>query len=240
MTEETEINPMRVTMVTSIIQQNQGEAFTVENLTRFFPADFDLGEDDLAYYRETHPIEFEAEAEPTPAATQAPAPEPQPPQARALAASRAPESKPLEGIAPEPAPPADPAAIDAAVTRRNKAEQDLANARVLQITEDNQERALRGDLAKAVSAFQSGFPPITREQLMRDVIASEQERKAAGHPSRPQSRPGKSVVDRVAFYGRGGNPARGDYRRGAFASQAKGAPNYDPRRGAVAKVPSER
>jgi hypothetical protein len=228
MTEETEINPMRVMMVTSIIQRNQGEAFTVENLTRFFPADFDLGEDDLAHYRAAHPIdvppeppiEFEGDTAPT---AEAPAP---------AVESAKPE--------PEPAQPPPPEAIEAAVTRRNKAEQDLANARVLQITEDNQERALRGDLAKAVSAFQSGFPPITREQLMRDVIASEQERKAAGHPSRPQSGPGKSVVDRVAFYGRGGNPARGDYRRGAFSSQAKGAPNYDPRRGAVAKAPSER
>jgi hypothetical protein len=233
-------NPRRNQMIEEAIAAHPGEPMTVANLAQYFEPAFDFGEDDLDWYREAHPIEFEAEAEPTPVATQAPAPEPQPPQARALAASRAPESKPLERVAPEPAPPADPAAIEAAVSRRNKAEQDLANARVLQITEDNTERALRGDLAKAVGAFQSGFPPITREQLMRDVIASEQERKAAGHPSRPKSQPGKSVVDRVAFYGRGGNPARGDYRRGAFSSQAKGAPNYDPRRGAVAKVPSER
>src|ERR1700720_2023371 len=170
MTEETEINPLRAMMVVNIIQQNSDVPITVESLAPLLPPDFSLGEDDLEHYRESHPqaeppIEFEGDTAPT---AEAPAPAVE-------------SAKPQPEPEPEPAQPPTPEAIEAAVTRRNKAEQDLANARVLQITEDNTERALRGDLAKAVSAFQSGFPPITREQLMRDVIASEQERKAAGH-----------------------------------------------------------
>lgn len=225
MTDETEINPLRAMMVQNIINQNSSEPMTVENLAQFFPKDFDLGEDDLERYRQSRPVIFEGEPEATPAATQEAAPE-------AVA----------EPEAPPPPPPATPDAIEAATVRRIAADQSLANARVAVIVAGNVERAARDKLAKAVSAFQSGFAPITREMLMRDVIASEQQRKAAGHPLQPQqSRPGKSVVDRLAFYGRGGNPARGDYRRGAFPSQAKGAPNYDPRRGAVAqpKLPSD-
>jgi len=258
-----QINPLRAMMVENIIAKNAEVPITVEALAPLLPDNFDLGEDDLEHYREAHPIEFEGE--PTPAQREAAdmvqnllsgepiifeseagqepeAPTPElPPQAKALAATKTavPEAEP---IAPAPAP-ADPAAIEAAVIRRNKAEQDLANARVLQITENETERRLRTELAKAVTDFQASFPPITREQLMRDVIASEQERKANGHPLQPQGRPGKSVVDRLAFFGRGGNPARGDYRRGAFPASSKGAPNFNPARGAVAaqpKLPSER
>jgi pyruvate/2-oxoglutarate dehydrogenase complex dihydrolipoamide acyltransferase (E2) component len=222
-----EINPLRAMMVQNIIAQNPSESITVENLAPFFPKDFDLGEDDLEHYRLSRPVTFEGEPEATPAATQEAAPEA--------------ASEPAEPEAPPT--PATPDAIEAATVRRIAADQSLANARVAVLTAGNDERAARTKLAQAVTEFQSGFPKITRESLMRDYVQSEQARKAAGHVSQPQGRPGKSVVDRIAFYGRGGNPARGDYRRGAFPSQAKGAKNFDPRRGAVAaqpKVPSER
>jgi hypothetical protein len=224
MTDETEINPLRAMMVANIIAQNPSESITVENLAPFFPKDFDLGEDDLENYRQSRPVIFEGESEATTAATQEAAPD----------AVAEPEAPP---------PPATPDQVEAATNRRVAADQSLANARSAVMAAGWVERDARDKLAKAVSAFQSGFAPITREMLMRDVIASEQARKAAGHPSQRQGQPGKSVVDRIAFHGRGGNPARGDYRRGAFPSQTKGAPNYDPRRGAVAaqpKLPSER
>jgi len=262
-------NPRRDQMIEEAIAAHPGEPITVESLAQYFEPDFDLGDDDLEPYRVAEParaateIEFEGgpeakpEAIPYPAGTldgkpQAPAPAPVtpepealPPQARAVAAAKAKTDLQamVRDVAEPEAPPATPEAIERATARRLAADHALANARVAVIGAQNTERDARGKLAKAVSAFQSGFPPITREQLMRDMIASEQARKAAGHTSHPQSRPGKSVVDRVAFYGRGGNPARGDYRRGAFPSQAFGAPNHDPRRGAVAaqpKVPSER
>jgi pyruvate/2-oxoglutarate dehydrogenase complex dihydrolipoamide acyltransferase (E2) component len=247
MTDETEINPRRAMMVQNIIALNSAEPMTVENLAQFFPPDFDLGEDDLEHYRQSRPITFEGEPEATPAATQEAAPE----------AASEPEAPP---------PPATPDQIEAATVRRIAADQSLANARVAVITAGNVERNARTKLAQAVTEFQNGFPKVTRDQLMRDMIASEQERKAAGHPSQRQGRPGNSEVDRSAFYGRGGNPARHSpppwslngklvpagtpgavqgakgYQRGAFRSQDKGAPNYDPRRGAVAafpKVPSE-
>jgi hypothetical protein len=263
MTEEREVNPLRALMVENIINQNPDVPITVEALAPLLPDNFDLGEDDLELYRERHPLEaeptpaqreaadmvqgilsgdapivFEGEAEQSPEAIGEA-------EARAFNAHR--ESQRAAIKAPEadsPAPaPATPEQIDAAILRRNKAEQGLANARVAVTVAGNAERAARAKLAEAVTTFQNGFPKVTHEQLMRDVIASEQQRKAAGHPLRPQGQPGKSAVDRQAFYGRGGNPARGDYRRGAFPAQAKGAPNYDPRRGTVAvqpKVPSER
>jgi hypothetical protein len=252
MTEQSEVNPLRAMMVANIIAQNSDVPITVEALAPLLPDNFDLGEDDLELYRERHPIEaeptpaqheaaamvqslmsaepieFEGAPEPTPEATNAPAPE-------AVA----------ESAEPEPPAPATPEQVESAVTRRNRAEQKLANARVAVLSAQNAERAARGKLAEAVTTFQNGFPKVTREQLARDVIASEQARKAAGHTLQPQGRPGKSAVDRIAFYGRGGNPAGGGgaYRRGAFPAQAKGAPNFDPRRGTVAvqaKLPSER
>jgi hypothetical protein len=265
MTEEREVNPLRALMVENIINQNSDVPITVGSLAPLLPDNFDLGEDDLELYRERHPHEaeptpaqreaadmvqgilsgdapivFEGESEQTPEAVgeaEAKA------KAKAFNGHRERQRQPIkapeaDSLAPAPATPEQ---IEAATLRRNKAEQTLANARVAVMVAQNAERGARAKLAEAVTTFQKGFPKVTHEQLMRDVIASEQQRKAAGHPLRPQGQPGKSVVDRVAFYGRGGNPARGDYRRGAFAASAKGAPNYDPRRGAVAaKVPSER
>jgi hypothetical protein len=259
MTEEREVNPLRALMVENIINQNSDVPITVEALAPLLPDNFDLGEDDLELYRERHPLEaeptpaqreaadmvqgilsgdapivFEGEAEQSPEAIGEA-------EARAFNAHRESQRAPIKAPEADSPAPATPEQIDAAILRRNKAEQGLANARVAVTVAGNAERAARAKLAEAVTTFQNGFPKVTHEQLMRDVIASEQQRKAAGHPLRPQGQPGKSVVDRVAFYGRGGNPARGDYRRGAFAASAKGAPNYDPRRGAVAaKVPSER
>lgn len=216
-------NPLRNQMVRNIIGANPDAPLTIEGLREFFPSDFDLGDDDLAPYQT---IEFEPEAEPTPASV-------------ALAAK--PEAAP---VAAEPTPARTPEAIEAATLRRIASDQNLANARVAVTVAGNAERAARAKLAEAVNTFQKGFPPVTREKLVGDFVKEQAEirRKIASGEMEPRKNPGigKSVVDRTAFYGRGGNPATGNYRRGAYAAQFKGTKNYDPRRGPVAKLPSER
>jgi hypothetical protein len=220
--EGPERNPLRDFLIRAEIQTHPGEEVTVENLAKYLPSDFDLRDDDLAPFIEA-PVEFEGEA----------------PQAQTNAK---PIIETLAEVKAETEPEPEPITaeqIEAAVTRRREAEQNLANRRVDLLKADTVVRAARDALSKAVSAFQSGFAPISREKLMRDYISSEQARKAAGHQSAPQGRPGKSVVDRMAFYSRGGSPARGSYQRGAYPSQLKGAKNYDPRRGPVAKLPEQ-
>jgi len=79
---------------------------------------------------------------------------------------------------------------------------ELSQERGNVITLTTRVRQARERVAKAIAAFQAGFVPVTREQLQREHIASEQARKAAGHPSmRGQSMPGPSVVDQAAFRG---------------------------------------
>jgi hypothetical protein len=238
-------NPLREQMVKNIIGEHAGEPITVENLAKYLPDTFELGDDDLAPYQEVteqqrdnlallqtltgadpasaRPIEFEGEPE--------------------AITTRDGGSKEPEAVAESEAP-GTPEQIEAATLRRIKADQDLANKRVAVIAATNVERAARDRLAKAIGAFQSGFAPMTQQELRNQHVKEQTEirRKIASGEMKPPRRGtgvGKSVVDRTAFYGRGGNPATGNYRRGAYPSQAKGAPNFDPRRGATVKVPSE-
>lgn len=106
-----------------------------------------------------------------------------------------------------------------------KLNNDLSQARGDVLTLQSSLRTARERLAMAITSFQTGFAKVTREQLMREHIAGEQQRKARGESlnMRGQSRPGPSVVDSAAFYSRGGSANRGygpKWRRGAFdASQ---------------------
>jgi hypothetical protein len=223
MSEQPEVNPLRDAIVKSILAQYAGEPITVENRAPHFPADFLLGDDDLAQYqqaaKETPPVKINGRMLDPEAA------------ARHTAA----EAEAVAKAAP------DPAAIEAATLRRIKADQDLANRRVEVLAAQDAERVARDKLATAVTTFQKGFAPVTPEQLRRSHVAEQAEIRAAIKDGRlnPRRNPGigKSVVDRIASYGRGGSPARGNYQRGAFGSHMKGAPNYDPRRGAVAAPP---
>jgi hypothetical protein len=242
-----ERNPLRDAMVSNIIMTHPDTPLTVEALAPFLPDTFDLGEDDLQVYRDAHPLEFDADAPAEPA-----------------------EFKPIKiskpgDQPPTPAPVFSAETIQLALQCKIAADQALADARVLQMTEDRQERELRAKLAEAVAAFQSGFPKVTRDQLMREFIASEQQRRAGGVPQRQaQSRPGKSYFDRSRFYGARGDandmarqsaplteaqarkigghgPGTKGNARGAFPKHMLGATNYDPRRGAVpGSLPSER
>ena len=272
MTEQTEINPLRAQMVRNIIAQHEGEPITVENLAPFLPADFQLGDDDLQQYQAAarvtgakpppvagdpaktsgeapapatgEPVTFD-DAPAAPATGQMPVigPTAAGPDSRALAEAR--DAKPPVPL--EPRTPKEAAAlaeaIESAVQRRIKADQELANRRVELMAAGEAERAARTRLSVAVTTFQNGFAPVSPEQMRRDYVREQNEIRAAIKDGRlpPRKNPGhgKSMVDRQAFYGRGGNPAAGNYRRGAYPSQAFGAPNYDPRRGNVAKPPSE-
>ena len=242
-------NPLRKMMTTNVIHQNPDVPLTVEALRPFFPDDFDLGEDDLApHVQAAAGIEFEGELPPTPkvlsdaeVAALNVAPDPQGPSDGTSSLSDAFQS--AAGIEPEIVPPT-PEEIEAAVQRRIQADQDLANRRSELLSAQSVERAARDKLSQAVSAFQKGFAPITPEQLRRSHVQEEAAiRQAIKDGTMPAPRNGagvgKSVVDRQAFYSRGGSPGRGDYRRGAFPSQAQGAKNYDPRKGNVAKLPSQ-
>jgi hypothetical protein len=127
----------------------------------------------------------------------------------------------------------------------------LSNKRVELIVAQSAERAARAKLAAAVSAFQSGFPVLTPQDLRNQFVKEQQAIRAAiksGEMEQPRRGAGigKSAIDRAAYYQKfGGGPGAGGgraYARGAAPSQARGTPNYDPRRGPVAaqpKLPSE-
>lgn len=232
-------------MVRAAIFKHPEEPRTVEALAQYLPSDFDLGDDDLAPYQEGADIVFENETPPVTirenGRTKLLDPEA---AARRNTPPAKDDSKPgVKAEADEPAAPLppDPDAIEAAVKRRLKADQDLANRRVELIAAQTAERAARAELAQAVTTFQRGFPPMTPEQLRREHVREQAEIRAAikdGRLSPRQNRGmGKSIVDRQAYFSRGGNPAAGDYRRGAFSSSMRGRSNYDPRRGFVAAKP---
>jgi len=198
--------------VRNIIAQNPGEAITVENLKRFLPDDFKLGNDDLEPFA---PVEFEGEP---------PTPEP---DSKALADAR--DAKPP--VPMQPRTPKEAAAlaeaIEAATLRRIKADQDLANRRVELLAAHSAERDARSKLAASVTTFQSGFPPLSPSELLRQHAKEQTGIRAAIKDGRlPQRRPtfGKSRVDASAFYQRGGSPAGGGraYSRGAYPASAYG------------------
>lgn len=217
MTEER--NPLRDQMVKNIIGQHPGEPVTVEHLAQFLPPDFDLGDDDLQPYQQ--------------AAVSGGPPDT---EKRVLDPATVYEAQ----MSPKQAA-ATQEAIEAATQRRIAADQVLANRRVELLAAQDAERVARDRLATSIMTFQKGFPPMTPEQLRRAHVQEQTEIRQAIKDGRLNPRKntghGKSMVDRQAFYGRGGNPAHGNYRRGAFPSQAYGAPNYDPRRGPVVKPP---
>ncbi|HUI12980.1 MAG TPA: hypothetical protein VL048_05865 [Xanthobacteraceae bacterium] len=134
---------------------------------------------------------------------------------------------------PQPEAPTMPPAE--AVENLRLASVALANARAAVTTATNLRNRARERLASAVQAWQTGMPRMTRDQAAREVIATYQATRAEQVRS---IQPGPSVIDRVAANQRGGPAAWGNFRRGA--STVRGAPNFDPRKGPVAKLPSQR
>jgi hypothetical protein len=203
------VNPLRVDMIANTIAQNPGEALTVENLARFFPENFELSKYDLKLHREPpaeQPIEFEGAPEPQPQPMNHPLP---------VAGNEAEQT-------PEPPPPPAREQIENAAQRRIKADQDLANARILQMTEDRTEHELRAKLAKAVTNFQAAFPPITRDTLMRQYNQEQAAIRGAiarGEMPAPQSNVPRGAVSRAAYFQKFGHGARTGGGR-AYASRA--------------------
>ena len=128
------------------------------------------------------------------------------------------------------------------------AQNRLGQARInIDIARDKTAKA-RAKLANAITVWQTGLPPYTQEQLVRDHLRSEQEKRRqrieGGIP--PEYKPvGKSALDRAAAYSRDHTPEGAvrsrmqiGARRGAFPKSMQGQLNHDPRRGPVFKPPS--
>ncbi len=189
------------------------------------------------------------------------------PPRKALMIDKSPHGAPLppetlEKIEPPRAPEAEPPHIDAAdeapqpeirMTAQEanqailKAQNRLGNARIkINVTRDATAKA-RAKLADAITEWQSGAKPYTREALVRDHIRASNEaraqRVAQGIP--PQVKAvGRSAIDRSAAYskdysaeGAARSRMQVGARRGAFPSSMKFQQNFDPKRGAVAKLP---
>lgn len=233
------MNPHRKEYIADAIERAGPDApLTVEHISRYLPGDFKLTDANLAEFRP-------AEAEPAPVTVFELAASLKSRVDAMQANGAAPEAEPESSGTVEVVPdtPATPEEIELVSARRNQVEKDLANARVARTVAGNTERRLYGVLAKAITQFQSGFVPMTPEQLRREYVqeqaAIRQGIKDGTIPTGPGPAIGKSVVDRAAYYSRG-NPRTGNYRRGAYPANYKGGPNFDPRRGPVVKPPSER
>jgi len=165
-------------------------------------------------------------------------------------------TKTLEKIEPPRAAQPEPSPIDTAeatpepVLTAQQANRAILDAQtrlgeahiVLQRARDATAKA-RAALANAVTIWQTGLPPYSQEQLIRDHLRSEQEKRRQRieqgvHPQVKQV--GKSAVDRSAAYGRDNSPEgfvhsrmQAGRRRGAFPASAQYQTNSDPRRGPV-------
>jgi hypothetical protein len=219
---------IRKQMVEQAVSQ-AGPPVTIENVAKFLPPAFDLDNIDLAPF-----VDLETVAE-------APTVEPFDWGALGARVERLQANAQQPQAEAEPEPPATPDAIEAATRRRIAADSLVANARVAVIAASNVEREARIKLAKAVTQFQSGFAPVTPEQLRRDYVkeqaAIRQAQKDGTLPVPPRGAVGKSMIDRIAAAQRGGS-LMGNFRRGA--SPVRGMPNYDPRKGPTVKLPSQR
>lgn len=126
----------------------------------------------------------------------------------------------------EPQPEAPTLAPTEAVENLRLAHVALAEARAAVQTKTNRRNAARELLSAAVMAWQTGLPRVTRDQAVKEAIASFQAEKA----ERVQTMTcGPSVIDRQAFFGKGGTAndfarkqMRTGYRRGALPASMRG------------------
>ncbi len=139
------------------------------------------------------------------------------------------------GDVPEPEAQPEPIDPEAASARVAMAKRNCGEAGRMVIVTKEAERTARAKLAQAVTAFQraTGAIPPSQSEVFRDYAKQQAAMrvtiatgKVQAAPSR-QPVPGPSAVDRIAFYGRGGNPAGGGnaFRRGAVTQ--KGRPNFN-------------
>jgi hypothetical protein len=130
------------------------------------------------------------------------------------------------------------------------AENALGEARAALRLRQAETKAARAALATSITIWQTGLPVYTSEMNVRAHLKAQQqarrERIEQGGPA-ATTQPGKSYIDRAAKYGRDNTPEgaarsrmQNGARRGAFGISAKFQKNFDPARGPVAKLPSER
>jgi hypothetical protein len=235
------------------------EPMTLEQVAAHLPKDFDLEADELSGMLDAMAHDNDAPDEPPPQVERvAPLLIDATPDGHPFA-----QPKSLEKIEPpreaEAAEPHNDAADEApqpeirltAQEANNAvlaAQNRLGEARInINLARENTKRA-RGKLAAAITAWQNGATPYTQEQLVRDHLRSEQEKRRQrieqGVP--PQvKRVGKSALDISAAYSRDNTPEGAvrsrmqiGARRGAFPKSMQGQKNFDPARGAVYKPPS--
>jgi hypothetical protein len=251
-------NVLRKQMVADAVNRGAGSPITIEFVAKFLPDDFELGTDDLAPYMAAE-AEPEAEAPFDWNALGEQVDRVREKRLAAQAGQTAPTEQEAEALGEQEAAafnshrerqraPVTADDIGAAMTRRLAADALVNNSRVTLITAQNVEKDARIKLADSIIQFQSGFDKLTPEQLRRDHVkeqaAIRQAQKDGTLPMRLGPGIGKSAVDRAAYFSKFGHGAGagggGAYRRGAYSSNERGTLNTDPRRGAVAKLPSER
>jgi len=152
-----------------------------------------------------------------------------------ISASAPPEPLPAEDGGPaehsDQQAPTMPAAEVSEAIRINDNELALARS-ALRDAQTNQ-KATRADLSRAILAWQTGGrAPLTREQLVRETIAANQQekldRKEGRVPPRPERRVANSYMDRVGSMGHGDandfarKQMNTGHRRGSFPASARG------------------
>jgi hypothetical protein len=209
-----------------------GEPETLPNVQLRLPDDFDLAQDEWDGIRGF--IDNEATAIPEPDASAA-------------------EVEPWlvdseQAAAAEAEAQFAPATRDEAMAEIMGLQRLLAEARALVRIKTDERKAARERLSIAVTRFQLGAGCVMTQTELLKLNAREQQllriARANGELAPPrQNMPGPSAVDRAAFYSRGGSANVGHgpkWRRGAAGIESRGSLNHDPRRGPVAKLPSER
>jgi hypothetical protein len=233
---------------------------TFEAVAAALPADFDLDEIEYSGARKILALQSKDDPHEPPPLVERVAP-------RALLIDKNPDGhslvpaksfekiEPPRAAQPEPPPIATaevtPEPVRMTAIEANhailKAQNRLGEARIrLQHARDGKMKA-QAKLADAITAWQNGQEPYTQENLIRDHLRSEQEKRRMrieqGVP--PQAKiVGNSALDRAAAYGKDNSPEgfvhsrmQAGRRRGAFPASEQYRRNIDPRRGPVFKPP---
>jgi hypothetical protein len=150
----------------------------------------------------------------------------------------------------QPIPDTSPEPVMTAIEANHailKAQNRLGEARIRVQRARNAKMKAQSALADAITAWQNSQEPYTQEQLVRDHLRSEQEKRRqrieGGIPPQVKTH-GGSAIDIAAAYSKDNSPegfARSRMQngrsRGAFSKIAQHQINYDPRRGPVGKPP---
>lgn len=248
-------NPVRDKRIKRVLAELKvlREEPTLANVAAALPPDFDLDQAELDGF--LPPVEPAAPT-PIPAEhagkllietlpTGAAIPQAPPKSLEKIEAPHAAAAEPPHEATANEAPARE---ITAAEARHihDMAKRDLDATRERLLVAQHSLKERRGELANAITVWQRLDDPVTvsMEQQARRFIADSQAvaraRKAGKLPPKPTNRPGKSYVDKAAFYSGGGDAndyARGRHlnggsHRGAFPGRSgMGQINHDPRRG---------